>query len=56
MNLVYDFCRDEYGVNIYEEWVKLKRENKNIQTENKIVENMKYFEILSKRARGKEIR
>jgi len=52
MNLVYDFCRDEYGVNIYEEWAKLKRENKNIQTENKIVENMKYFEILSKRARG----
>jgi glutamate--cysteine ligase catalytic subunit len=49
-NLLFDFCMEEYGVDIQEEWKK-KKEGRTIEI-NKITENMKYFEILSKRAKG----
>ena len=49
-NLIFDFCKQEYGVDMQAEWTQRKENN---DTEiHKVTENMKYFEILSKRAKG----
>ena len=49
-NLVFDYCREQYGVDMQAEWAN-KKKNPDAKL-HKIAENMKYFEILSKRARG----
>jgi len=51
LNLIYEFCKEEYGVDIQGEWAK-KKEDPEFQA-SKLAENMKYFEILSKRVKGK---
>jgi len=48
--LIYKFCKEEYGVDMEAEW-KLKQENKETKI-NVITENMEYFEVLGKRAKG----
>jgi len=50
LNLIYDFCKEEYGVDIQAEWAK-KQEDSAFEA-NPLAENMKYFEILSKRVKG----
>jgi len=47
---VYEFIQEESGVDIQQEWER-KKQNSEIQVD-KVVENMQYFEILSKRATG----
>jgi len=50
LKLIYKFCKEEYGVDMCEEWrMKLQDETSKISV---VTENIKYFEILSKRARG----
>ena len=50
LNLVYKFCKEEYGVDIQEEWKKTKESPE--YKPHKLAENMKFFEILIKRAQG----
>jgi len=50
LNLIYEFCKEEYGVDIQEEWAR-KQEDNGLEI-HYLTENMKYFEILSKRAKG----
>jgi len=50
LNLFYEFCKEEYGVDIQGEWAK-KKEDAGFQV-NKLTENMKYFDILIKRVKG----
>jgi len=52
INLVYDFCQEEYGVDMREEAQKMK-ENADYEP-HRIAENIRLFNILSRRARGKE--
>ncbi len=52
MNLIYDFCKEEYGVNMQEEWEEMKTEEEKYKPEKKVVVNMRFFDILSKRVQG----
>jgi len=49
-NLIYQFCKEEYGVDMRAEWIK-KKEGSQAQT-SVISDNMEYFEILSQRVKG----
>jgi len=53
MNLIYDFCKEEYGVDMQEELKKMMAEGDKYKPENKVAENMRFFDILSKRVQGK---
>jgi len=48
--LIYDFCKEEFGVDMLEEAKKIKEGGD--QEPHKIAENVRLFNILSKRARG----
>lgn len=50
INLVYDYCQEEYGVDMREEAQKMK-ENTDYEP-HRIAENIRLFNILSRRARG----
>jgi len=47
---VYKFIHEQFGVDIQKEW-KRKQQNSEIQVD-KVVDNMQFFEILHKRAKG----
>lgn len=53
MNLIYDFCKEEYGIDMQEEWKKMMAEGEKYKPENKVAENMRFFDLLSKRVQGK---
>jgi hypothetical protein len=48
--LIYEFCKEEYGVNLPEEWEKYQKDN--TYELSPIAQNMKFFHILSERAKG----
>ena len=49
-NLVYGFISEQYNVDIQAQWAKKQQNNE--EKIDKVTENMKFFELLSKRARG----
>jgi len=50
LNLVYQFCKEEYGVDMQEEYKKAKEDAE--YKASKLADNIKFFDILSKRAKG----
>jgi len=61
MNLIYDFCKEEYGVDL-REWKEREREgddgdeDEETKSDDIIQENARFLNILSKRAKGKKLR
>ncbi len=55
MNLIYDFCKDEYGVDL-REWKEREVENEETKTDDMIQENARFLNILSRRAKGKKLK
>jgi len=49
-NLIYGFCKEEYGVDMTEDLKKAKEDPEH--KPHKVTENLKFFEILTKRAKG----
>eukprot|EP00330_Aristerostoma_sp_ATCC50986_P012207 CAMPEP_0114596916 /NCGR_PEP_ID=MMETSP0125-20121206/19111_1 /TAXON_ID=485358 ORGANISM="Aristerostoma sp., Strain ATCC 50986" /NCGR_SAMPLE_ID=MMETSP0125 /ASSEMBLY_ACC=CAM_ASM_000245 /LENGTH=160 /DNA_ID=CAMNT_0001800775 /DNA_START=150 /DNA_END=632 /DNA_ORIENTATION=- len=53
LQIIKRFCKEEYGVDIEEEWNEYQKDPKNTKI-SEFGMNMKYLEILNDRAKGKK--